>query len=143
MIRSLIVVLFFILSAPFVIAQEPEKWQRLITLDNSFVDMNVSTVVFSTGGIGRVQFRFSVTKSEPVPGMPEAKYKSFMETIEYKCNENLYRVFEITYFDGKGKTIRTDEKDASAKWKPTGGKSFIDRLTSPACRLIQEKRQNP
>jgi hypothetical protein len=141
--RRISLILFLLLAVPFASAQEKEKWQRIITLDESTVDMNVSTVVFSTGGIGRVQFRFSLTKAEVVPEMPGVKYKSFIETVEFKCAENRYRLYEITWLDRKGKIIRTDEKDASAKWKSEGGKSFIDRLYTPACQFIQEKRRNP
>jgi hypothetical protein len=141
--RSLVLVLLFLLPVPSAFAQEKEKWQRMITLDDSAVDMNVSTVVFSTGGTERVQFRFSRMKAEPVPGMPESKYKSFIETVEFNCYERLYRVYEITYFDGKGKAIRTDEKDASAKWKPERGRGFIERLYDQTCQFIQEKRRNP
>jgi hypothetical protein len=141
--RSLVLLLFFLLPAPFAFAQEPEKWQRLMTLEDSSVDINVSTVVFNTKGSARVQFRFLLSKAQSVPEMPGAKYKSFIETIEFHCDQSLYRLYEITYFDDKGNAIRTDEKDVSAKWKPLDGKGFIDKLYGPACQLIYDKKKNP
>jgi hypothetical protein len=141
--RPIYFLLFFLFPAPFAFAQEQEKWQRLLTLEDSVVDMNVSTVVFSTEGIGRVKFRFTLSKAEPVREMPGLNYKSFIETIEFKCEEGLYRLYDITLFDKKGEAIRTDEKDASAKWKPAKGKGFMSKLYSPACQFIREKRRNP
>jgi hypothetical protein len=141
--RIIGLVFFFLLSAPSVFAQEKDKWQRITTLDGSVIEMNVSTVVFSTGGIGRVKFRFSFSKPEPVSGMPGVKYQSFIETIEFKCSESQYRLYEVTLFNSKGDPIRTDEKDSSAKWKDMKTGKLMHRLSTSACQFIAEKRRNP
>jgi hypothetical protein len=141
--RLVCLILFFFLSAPFAFAQEKEQWQRLLTLEDTTVEMNVSTVVFSTGGIGRVKFRYTLAKAQAVPEMPGLAYKSFIETVEFKCDENLYRLYDRTFIDSQGKALRIDEREASAKWKPTDEKGFRRKLVGTGCNLIQAKRQNP
>src|SRR5688572_26634266 len=107
--RMISLVFVFLISTPFAIAQEQEKWQRITTLEDSVIEMNISTVVFSTGGIGRVKFRFSLSKPEPVREMPGVKYQSFIETVEFKCDERQYRLYDVTLLNRKGDPIRTDE----------------------------------
>jgi hypothetical protein len=141
--RFVCLILFFLLPAPSAFAQEKEQWQRLLTLEDTFVEMNISTVVFSTGGIGRVKFRYTLAKAEPVPEMPGLTYKTFIETVEFKCDESLYRLYDRTFFDSKGKILHLDEKEASAKWKPTDEKGFRRKFMGAGCNLIQAKRQNP
>ena len=141
--RIIGLVLFLLLPMSSTFAQEKDKWQRITTLDGSVIEMNVSTVVFSTGGIGRVKFRFSFSKPEPVREMPGVKYQSFIETIEFKCGESQYRLFDVTLFNSKGDPIRTDEKDPSAKWQVKKPSGLMDRLYTSACQFIAEKRRNP
>ncbi len=141
--RVIGLIFFFLFPMPSAFAQEKDKWQRITTLEDSVIEMNISTVVFSTGGIGRVKFRFSFSKPQPVREMPGVKYQSFIESIEFKCNERLYRLYDVTLFNSKGDLIRSDEKDPSAKWKDMTSGSLMNRLFTPGCRFIDEKRRNP
>jgi hypothetical protein len=124
-------------------AQGKDKWRRIYTYDDSTIEMNMSRVTFGLGDDGRVIFRTVWSKPGVLKEMPGAQYKSRHETIEFRCSERRYRVIESTFFDPKGKPIKTVELDPSTKWEFVKRGGMMERLFGPACGLIDEKRRNP
>ena len=124
-------------------SQEDEKWRRIYTFEDAALEMNVSKVSFGTGKIGRVRFRTVLSKPEALKEMSGVKYKSRLETIEFKCAERQYRVYETSLLDPKGKAIKSFEMGMSEEWKAVKSGSMAGRMYAPACKLIDEKRRNP
>jgi hypothetical protein len=127
----------------FIVAQEKDSWRRIYTYDDSVIEMNTARVTFGAGNIGRVRFRTVWSKPAALTEKPGVKYKSRLETIEFKCVENRYRIYETTLLDPKGKTIESSEVDVSEEWKPVKPGGMMRRLFGPACQLIDEKRRHP
>jgi hypothetical protein len=124
-------------------AQEKDKWQRVYTGDDAVIDMKVSQVTFEIGSSGRVKFRTILSKPEILKEMPGVKYKRRLETIEFRCGERTYRVFEATLLDSKGQPIQSYEAKLSQDWKILKAEGMMGRLFASACKLIAEKRRNP
>ncbi len=141
--RHLASALFLLVLFCVASAQEKEKWQRLYTFDTSVIDIDKANVVFNTKGTGRVRFRISLSKSATVPGEPTLTYKRIIQTMEYNCTEGLYRVFDITRYDGKGEVVQAEKIGGNGEWKSVYSASLTERLYEAACRLIREKRHDP
>jgi hypothetical protein len=141
--------------APVLLAaqREKEKWQRVYTGEDSIIEINVSKVTFVeyedsrrvTFGynIGRVGFRTSFAKPEALKENPGVKYKRRLETIEFNCAANRYRLYEATLLDEKGKVVKTFGWDPSTEWREIKHGGMMEKLFGPACRLFEEKRRNP
>ena len=67
--------------------QEKEKWQRVYTGEESLIEINVSNFSFEPEGILRVRYRTIMSKPETVKETPGAKYKSRLETIDFKSGD--------------------------------------------------------
>src|SRR6266480_7325796 len=103
---KLILLLFaFLFSSTSLVAQQLPEWYRVYTFDESIIEMNTSNVIVG-GDIGRVTFRWTFDQLETLKGNPELKYKSRLETIEFRCVDQRYRYFEVSLLDSTGKTIR-------------------------------------
>jgi hypothetical protein len=131
------------LSFLFVSAQEKDKWQRIYTYEDSIVEMNKSKVVFVNNNIGRVDFRTVFKKPEPLREKPGVKYKTRLETIEFKCAERRYRIYQLTLLDDKGKAVYSYEMKPEEEWLAPKSGGMMSNFMSSACSLISEKRRNP
>jgi len=136
--RFFIAILFLLLLLPSTGAQEKDRWRRIITFEDSIVELNLSQVSFGEGNIGRVRFR--TTYSKPVPIRGGGIYKSLIETIEFRCAERQYRLVKEEFFDKKGSIINSMETKTTTEWKDIKTLSTMERLMIPACELIKEKR---
>jgi hypothetical protein len=136
------IILLYLLSVCLA-AQEKARWQRLYTYDEAAVELDAANVTFASNFTGRVRIRFAYTKSQSPGGKAGVKYKSIIETMECKCEENQYRVMKIERFDGKGNCVAIEEAEPQAEWKSIAENRMRDRLFRPACRLIYEKKRNP
>jgi hypothetical protein len=141
--RITILVLLLLWVSVFTVAQEKDEWRRVYTMEDAVIDMNTSKVTFGDKRIGRVRFRWVLKKPEALKEMPGVSYKSRLETIEFKCYEERYRLDETTLLDAKGKVIRSDEQDPLAEWKAVKPGGMMERLFRPACALIESKRRKP
>ena len=141
--RPVMIVLFLLVLFSSSSAQEKEKWQRLYTFDTSVIDIDKGNVVFNTKGGGRVRFRISLSKSATAPGEPSVTYKRIIQTMEYNCHEALYRVYEISRFDGRGEVVQVEKIGQNGEWKSAHSANLMARLYEAACHVIDEKRRNP
>ena len=146
-----------LLLAPVLIAAqgEKEKWQRVYTGEDSIIEMELTKVTFGSASIGRVRFRTTFSKPQTLNEKPVVKYKSRLETIEFKCemgsvrlghypaNTTRYRLFEATLLDARGKVVKSLDWDPSEDWREVRFGSMMEKLSYPACKLIEEKRRNP
>ena len=108
--------------------QEKEKWQRVYTGEESLIEINVSNFSFEPEGILRVRYRTIMSKPETVKETPGAKYKSRLETIDFKLNEKRYRLRETTLLDSIGKTVQSYEANSADDWKILKAGGIMERL---------------
>ena len=115
-------------------AQTKGKWQRVYTGEESVIDINVSSSALEAGHALRVDFRTILTKPENIAGKQSAKYKSRIETIGFKLNQNRYWLAKITWFDTKG--TKLDSYSATAEdWRDLKPGGVMERLLNSARRL--------
>lgn len=139
--RILVCALLFLLAAP-VSPQEKDKWERVYTLEDATIAMNSTRVEFAADGAGRIQFRWNFSKPQSLEGSQETKYKTRVETVEFRCERRRYRLVAFTLFDTKGKEVLSKElKQDETEWKFVKSGGMMERLMGPACKLIGEKSQ--
>ncbi len=134
--------LFFMLLS-FTPAQEKDRWQTILSTDDATVGMNVSTVIFGTDYTGRVQFRITLSKPAPVAGKEGVRYKTVIETMEFRCPDRLYRVIDVKRFDSKGNQIDSNEAKPSVEWIPVKSSGLMSKMFTQGCELIYKKKSNP
>jgi hypothetical protein len=136
--KVLLLTFVLILPSTYVIAQKTPEWYRVYTFDESIIEMNTSSVIVG-GDIGRVTFRWTFDQPETVKGNPQLKYKSRLETIEFKCADGRYRYYEVSLLDSTGKTIHSQLMSPPYEWHEIKSESVMATISGPACQLIQEK----
>ena len=124
-------------------AQVKEKWQRIATYEDSTVDLNVANVIFSTAFSGRLRFRITLSKAIPLSKGFAVKYKSVIETVEFKCDVRQYRVNKVEMFDGRGEEIDLAQREAENEWKEVRNTGIWERLYKSGCELIRVRKRNP
>ena len=87
--------------------QNLPQWYRVYTFDESRIEMNTSKVVLG-GDIGRLTFRWTFDEPQVFSGDSGFKYNTREETIEFRCSDNLYRVFQIDFLDSSGRVLRSE-----------------------------------
>src|SRR5215831_5151620 len=124
-----------LISFSFVRAQKLSEWSRVYTFDESIIEMNTMRVVLG-GDIGRVTFRWIFDQPEPLPGKANSKYKSRLETVEFRCSDHLYRYYEVTFLDTNGNTLDSELMRSPSTWRHIEPGSVIASISIPACELI-------
>jgi len=115
-------------------AQTKDKWQRVYTGEDSVIEINVSSLRFEADHILRVQFRTILSKPETITGNPGAKYKSRLETIDFKLNERRYRPIEIMLLDSNGKQLQSYTL-TSEDWRVLKNGGVTERMLGAALGL--------
>jgi hypothetical protein len=115
-------------------AQNKVNWQRVYTGEDSIIEINVSSAILEADHILRVDFRTIFSKPENIAGSPGAKYKSRLETIKFKLNENRYRLCEMTSFDSKGLRLNTYTA-TTVDWRVVKQGGVMERLLNSARTL--------
>jgi len=116
--------------------------------------MESTKVTFGSPSIGRVRFRTIYSKPQALDEKT-LSHKIRVETIEFKCelnslenesypiNATRYRLFEGALLDASGRAIKRLDWDPSVAWKEVGLGTIMEKLSIPACKLIQEKTRSP
>ena len=114
--------------------QTPAKWERVFTGEGFVIHINASSVKFEPDRILRAQYRTALSSAETLRGTPSGKYKTRLETIDFKLNEGRYRFSEITLLDPDGKVLHSYTMTTPTEdWRiiKTGG--VTERLFQAAC----------
>ena len=91
------------------------NWQRVYTAEEFIIDADTGSLTFVPRNILRARFRLVYSKGEPISGNPRAKYKTRIETIDFKPAEKRYRFVEVSLLDSTGKIVQSSES-ASQDW---------------------------
>ena len=113
-----------------------EHWKRVYTGEDSIVELDDSSSRFEPGNILRADFRTVFSNAERIGGQSGAKYKTRLETIDFKLNERQYRFFEVALLDAAGKLIQKRTADASDEWRSLKRGGITERLFNAASLLM-------
>ena len=160
--------LFIAPSLWFASQTEPEKWSRVYTGSESIIEIDRSSVTFTANNVnhqvdfrtahtGRVRFRTTFSKPQPLDKNPAASYKTSLETYEFRCQKDSrviqsagqlpplkatdYRSYTTSFLSSDDKVI--GHHDGPGDWKPIRSGYVMDKLGEAACTLIEEKRRTP
>lgn len=136
--RAFSLTLLLLFSLNSVAAQKLPQWYRVYTFDESFIDMNTGEVVLG-GDIGRITFRWTFDQPQVLTGDPSLKYKSRLETMEFRCSDHLFRMYELAFLNLSGKIVRSQLMRPPYTWHKYYDDSATGRLAGPACELIHAK----
>ena len=113
------------------VAAQSHKWQRVFTGEDFIVDVKPSTLTYQPGRVVRLQFRTVLSKPEPLDG--KSKYKTRVETIEFRSDKR-YRYYETTLLDSADRTLAT--YPLSHEWKTFKAGGITNRLYDTAISLL-------
>ena len=100
--------------------------------------MDTANVVLG-GDIGRLTFRWVFDEPQTVSSEPAIKYYTRQETIEFRCADSLYRIFNINFLDSRGRSLRSETMRPPYKWQRIQHDSVMTTIAIPACELINRK----
>jgi hypothetical protein len=132
-LKSALIVAFVL---PCVHAQaNKDDWRRVYTAEDFVTDVAVSSLVLEQPRILRVKFRTILSKAETLRDQPDKKYKTRIETIDFKFNSNEYRFHEVSLLDEAGKVASSYAPGTSETWRPYKPEGMMRRLLESAARL--------
>lgn len=108
--------------------RERERWQRVYTGEDSIIEIDVSSLRFEPDQILRLRFRTILSKPESLREKPGVKFKSRLETIDFKSHDGQYRFNEIRLLDSMGNTVQSYEANSSGDWKVLKEGGIMKRL---------------
>ena len=115
-----------------VFAQAKGQWQRAYTGDGSVIEVNTSTLKFAPQRVLRAEFRTVFSSAESTGGDRGVKYKTRLETIDFRLSDRRYRFVEISLLDSSGKLIQTKTADGSEDWRVLKPGGITERLYNTA-----------
>jgi hypothetical protein len=131
------VLLVFLLCGPSLLSaqQAKDKWQRVYTGAESIIEINTSSLKFEPDYIIRAQFRTVLSHAETLPGTSDTKYKSRLETIDFKLNDGRYRIFETSLLDSSGKELQWYSTNQMREWRVLKAGGVTEKLFIAAFAL--------
>jgi hypothetical protein len=111
-----------------------DKWERVYTGQEYKIEINVSQVRLEPEHVLQAQFRTILSEPESLRGQPGAKYKTRLETIDFKLNERKYRFAAVTLLDPSGKVLPS-YPTASLDWRVLKDGGITERLYDAARTL--------
>ena len=119
-------------AARWTFAQAKGQWQRAYTGDGSVIEVNTSTLKFAPDRVLRAEFRTVFSNAESTGGVRAVKYKTRLETIDFRLTDRKYRFVEISLLDPSGKLIQTKTADGSEDWRVLKPGGITERLFEAA-----------
>ena len=127
-----------VLCSPLISIQAQQaktKWRRVYTAEESMIEINVSSLRLEPDRILRAEFRTILSKPENLEGSPQSKYKSRLETIDFKLNEKHYRLSETVLLDPNGKRLQSYTATPAEVWRVLKEGGVMERLFNAARAL--------
>lgn len=132
---ALIVCFQYTSAFPIQVPQEKPTWRRVYTGEESIIEINASSMRLEPHRILRAQFRTILSKPESLAGSSGAKYRSRLETIDFKLNERRYRQYETTWLDPAGKKLQSHSATSAEDWRVLKEGGVMERLFTAARAL--------
>ena len=112
-----------------------DQWQRVYTGDDSVIELDTTTLRFGPANLLRAKFRTVFSSAETVGGDRGVKYKTRLETTDFRLTDRRYRFVEIGLLDPSGKLIQTKTTDATEEWRVLKPGGITERLFNAACAV--------
>src|SRR5262245_24502485 len=126
--------LILALSISSILAQKKSVWRRAYTFEDSRIEMNSNVVV--GGDIGRVTFRWIFDQPQQLVAGSPVTYKSRLETIEFRCADKFYRMYEVVFLNSSGKKVHSEVMKSPYEWHRLRSQGPMATMFSEACHLI-------
>jgi len=133
-----LVALLVLLSFTSISAQRLPEWYRVYSFEESKIEMNTDNLVIG-GDIVRAKFRWTFDQPEPLVANSSVRFKSRLETIEFRCTDHLYRYYEVSVVGTTGTIIQSQLMSPPYRWQRIGFGSIIESLAKPACDLVAHR----
>ena len=124
-------VLIWWLSLSVTARAESEHWRRVFTSEFFLVAINPASVSFEPNYILRARFRTVYSRPEAIIGQPGKKYKSRIETFEFRSTDRRYRIYEASLLDSSGKVVASSI-NLSGDWKIVKAGAITERMADAA-----------
>ena len=111
-----------------------DKWERVHTGQEYIIEINVNHLKLEPERVLQAQFRTILSQPESLRGKPEAKYKTRLETIDFKPSERKYRFAEVTLLDPSGKVLQS-YPNPMQDWRDLKPGGITERLFDAARTL--------
>src|SRR5688572_6452919 len=79
--------------------QEKEKWRRVFTSEAFVTQIDTSSLKLGPEKILQVQSRTVVSDPVRISGSTGPKYKSTVQTVEFKLGQGQYRILDTAFLD--------------------------------------------
>jgi len=130
-----IISLAFAMCSPVMFAQKAtEQWLRVITDDESIVEVDRTSLVLEAKGIIHVRFRTSLLTQEAVPGKPSLSFRSRIDQIQFDLKNIRYRVAESSFLNTNTEKVFALTANNDKDWKPMAGDAAF-KLRKAALQL--------
>ncbi len=111
-----------------------DQWLRVFTEEESIIDVNRSSLVLEQNQVISAQFKTKLLKPEPVPGKPDIKYQTRLDSIQFSMKDRRYRISESDLLDASGNVVFSYSSRDANSWKPLSGRT-VNRLFNAASQL--------
>ena len=111
-----------------------DKWERVHTGQEYIIEINVNHLKLERERVLQAQFRTILSQPESLRGKPEAKYKTRLETIDFKLNDGKYSFAEVTLLDPSGKVLQS-YLSPTQEWRVLKPGGITERLFEAARTL--------
>jgi len=144
MIKALFPVFVMLVFQVSVLSQKLPEWDLIYTFDDkSKVELNNDYVLFSTDKTASVRFRWSYVDSQIWVGAKSLKYRSRISEYEFDCINGRFRLRRDSLFDSGEKLLRSFDYDFKDEWNNVQSGKMMQKLYSPACKLIGFRKKEP
>ncbi len=124
-------------------SQPLPEWFRVYTYDDSIIELNTNYVMFSNRKIERVRFRWSFQTPQTLNGKSEFKYLSILQEVQFDCGNKIFRLYAVQWYDAEGKIVASENKKESEELREIQSGSMMEKLFTPACKLIERRKREP
>ena len=122
--------------------QADDAWERFAMLEDGFVEVDTTTVIWGKTGedtIGRVFFRTTYQNEMRLAGDPPLKYHQSIVTLELNCTQRHWRTLQTEFLDKNGKIIKTQAPAKPDLWYGSLGVVGRRHVTA-GCSAIEKAR---
>lgn len=113
--------------------QEKEKWHRVFSSEAFVTHINTSSLKLGPEKMLQLQSRTVVSDPVRISGSTGPKYKSTVQTVEFKLGQGQYRILDTVFLDSSGKVIL--ETVGPTDWRAIKAGGVMDNVLGAASVL--------
>lgn len=127
--------ILFLLCGPVCIQaqQEKDKWHRVFTSEAFVTHINTSSLKLGPDKMLQLQSRTVVSDPVRISGSTGPKYKSTVQTVEFKLGQGQYRILDTVFLDSSGKVLL--ETVGPTDWRAIKEGGVMDNVLAAASVL--------